>query len=138
MASLITCAMIVVDKVCLALGIDTRMGKFLEYNNILVFIGSLSIFLYFIDLNIKNKNLNKSITFIAPLTLAVYLIHEQYLISKILYMDILNVPICYHNNYSIFIVIGYVVNIFMICISIEYVRQRVIKVYNKRKELNET
>lgn len=136
-ALLIACAMIIIDKICLILSIHTLRGKFLEYNNILVFISSLSIFLYFKNLNIKNKNLSRVITFIGPLTLAVYLIHEQYLMSKILYMDILNVPVCYHNNYSIFIVIGYVISIFIICIGIEYVRQKLISFYNRRKILYE-
>ncbi len=133
MVLMITCVMILVDKICLTLGIDTRRDKFLKYNNILVFIGSISIFLYFKNMNIKNKNSSQAITFIAPLTLAVYLIHEQYLMSKILYMDILNVPVCYHNNYSILIVIGYVISIFIICIGIEYVRQKVIGFWNIRK-----
>lgn len=137
MGILITLLMILLDNICFSIGRETVRGKFLEYNNFLVLIESLSLFLYFKNLKINNKGINKIITLVAPLTLAVYLIHEQYALSKVLYKDILKISICYHNNYSIFIIIGYVMILFSVCVLIEYIRQKIIKVYIKRKNLNE-
>ncbi len=132
----ITILMVILDKVALATGKDTLKGKFLEYNNFLVLIESLSLFMAFRNLKIEKKSFIKTIEFVSPLTLAVYLIHEQYGLSNILYYNILNMTKCYNNNYSIFIIIGYAILIFTICIFIEYIRKTVFN-FVKRKELNE-
>lgn len=131
-AVLITVIMVILDNI----GKGTLKGKFLEYNNFLVLIESLSLFMVFRNLKVERKSFTKIIEFVSPLTLAVYLIHEQYGLSNILYYNILNMTKCYNNNYSIFIIIGYAILIFTICIFIEYIRKTVFN-FVKRKELNE-
>lgn len=131
-AVLITVIMVILDNI----GKGTLKEKFLEYNNFLVLIESLSLFMVFRNLKVERKSFIKIIEFVSPLTLAVYLIHEQYGLSNILYYNILNMKKCYNNNYSIFIIIGYAILIFTICIFIEYIRKTVFN-FVKRKELNE-
>lgn len=55
------------------------IGSFFSYayNSFFVVIGSISLFLYFTQVEIKNKILIKIIKFFSPLTLGIYLIHEQ-------------------------------------------------------------
>ena len=106
-------------------------GKLLAYSMPLVLIESVSLFLFFNSLEIKNKIIKKITLFIAPLTFAVYLIHEHLSIRNILYFDILHARICYNNPYGIFIIIGSVIAIFICCIIIKYLRQNVLKLIEK-------
>lgn len=89
--------------------------------------------MYFKQLNIKSSKLIKVIEFIAPLTLAVYLIHEQSQLRTVLYNKILHTEICYHNPYGIFIVIGSVLTIFIYCVAIEFIRQKILEIVLKIK-----
>lgn len=110
--------------------------RLLAYNNILVFIESIALFMFFKNLTVKNKKIIEIIKFVSPLTLAVYLIHEQYGARKMLYFDILHMSNCYNNNFSMFFILGYAVTIFIICIIIEYIR-RISVNFIKRKYSNE-
>ena len=89
-------------------------------------------FLYFKSIKIKNETINKIILKIAPLTFAVYIIHEQPTLRNILYKDILHTEICYHNIYGIFIILGSVIAIFIICVLIEYIRKKVFKLIERK------
>lgn len=105
--------------------------KLLYYNMPLVLIESICLFLFCNTIEIKNKFVQKVILFIAPLTFAVYIIHEQPVLSKLLYTNILYTEICYHNPYSIFIIIGSVLAVFVICIGIEYIRTKLFELIKK-------
>ena len=94
----------------------------------LVFISSVCLFLYCVNIEINGLKIKRLILNIAPLTFAVYIIHEQPVMSRILYKKILHTDICYHNPYGIFCVIISVLIVFMICISIEYIRVKMLKI----------
>ena len=77
---------------------------------------------------------------IAPLTFAVYLIHEQPSLVTILYKKILHTEICYHNPYAIFIMFGSIFAVFIVCILVEYIRIKVIdfirkKIQNRKEKI---
>ena len=126
-AIIVTIGILALDFVGTYLGKGTLMENFIQYNNIFVLIESIALFMYFKQLNIKSRKLIKVIEFIAPLTLAVYLIHEQSQLRTVLYNKILHTEICYHNPYGIFIAIGSVLAIFITCIVIEFIRQKILK-----------
>ena len=126
-AIIVTRGMLLLDYIGNAFGKENLREKFLQYNNIFVLIESIALFMYFKQLNIKSRKLIKVIEFIAPLTLAVYLIHEQSQLRTVLYNKILHTEICYHNPYGIFIAIGSVLAIFITCIVIEFIRQKILK-----------
>ena len=131
-AIIVTIGMLSLDFVGSHLGSETLMNKFIQYNNIFVLMESIALFMFFKQLNIKNTKIIKIVEFIAPLTLAVYLIHEQSQLRTVLYDKILHTEICYHNPYGIFIMIGTVLAVFVSCILIEFFRK---KVFEKSKKL---
>ena len=135
-AIIVTIGMLSLDIIGDFLGKENLMEKFIQYNNIFVLIESIALFMYFKQLNITNKKLTKIIAFIAPLTLAVYLIHEQSQLKTVLYNKILHTEICYHNPYGILIVIVSVIIIFLLCIVVEFIRQKVLKSLKNKKDLN--
>lgn len=126
-AIIVTIGMLALDFVGTYLGKGTLMDKFIQYNNIFVLMESIALFMFFKQLNIKNTKIIKIVEFIAPLTLAVYLIHEQSQLRTVLYDKILHTEICYHNPYGIFIMIGTVLVIFIVCIIIEFMRQKILQ-----------
>ena len=131
-AIIVTIGMLSLDFVGSHLGSETLMNKFIQYNNIFVLMESIALFMFFKQLNIKNTKIIKIVEFIAPLTLAVYLIHEQSQLRTVLYDKILHTEICYHNPYGIFIMIGTVLAVFVSCILIGFFRK---KVFEKSKKL---
>ena len=134
---IVTIGMLASDIIGNYLGKVTFRDKFISYNNIFILIESIALFMYFKQLDIKSSKLIKVIEFIAPLTLAVYLIHEQSQLRTVLYNKILHTEICYHNPYGIFIAIGSVIAVFITCIIIEFIRQKVLKKSKKvKKNLN--
>lgn len=135
----ITVAMLLVDYINAYIGKNIILAsQFLQYNNILVLIESIALFMYFKNWVPKHQATVRIISFVAPLTLAVYLIHEQSQLRSVFYDKVLHTSICYHNPYSIFIVMGSVVTIFAICILIEWLRKLVVnKLFVKPMELEE-
>lgn len=126
--SIITTIIIqIAQKVVTVLNIQYPSDKFWNYNMPLVFISSVCLFLYCVNIEINGLKIKRLILNIAPLTFAVYIIHEQPVFSRILYKKILHTDICYHNPYGIFCVIISVLIVFMICISIEYIRVKMLK-----------
>lgn len=118
------------------LGININSGKIWAYNNPIILIESIALFLYFHSLKINNKYISKIILKIAPLTFGVYLIHEQSVLRTVLYKNILHTEICYHNPYGCLILIASVLLIFSICIGIEYVRKCSLAFIKKRKKMS--
>jgi len=98
-----------------------------DYNNILVYVSSICFFLTFLNFRIKGNIAQKIIGFIAPLTFAVYLIHESPFVVDFLWEKI-NVSVwCVDNGLFFLFAIGLVLILFLLCCSIEFVRSRVFK-----------
>lgn len=133
-----TIGIIIVKMICKKIGMSDVSKTLWMYNSPINVIASLSLFLYFIPINLNNKNISKILVGIAPLTFSVYLIHQQIGLSSILYKEILHTEICYNNLYGVLILFASVIIIFLISIFIEYLRKKVteilVKKYYKIKE----
>ena len=94
------------------------------YNTIFNLIGSISLFLTFKNMNIKDNNIiNKLSTY----TFTVYIIHENSFLVKILYRDIFNCDKFYNDKFMILNMIYTVLGIYVMCIIIEYIRRLLMK-----------
>ena len=94
------------------------------YNTIFNLIGSISLFLTFKNMNIKDNNIiNKLSTY----TFTVYIIHENSFLVKILYRDIFNCDKFYNDKFMILNMIYTVLGICVMCIIIEYIRRLLMK-----------
>ena len=63
----------------------TLSGLFFRYNSMLVAGASIALFCFFLQLRIREGGLNRLILQVAPLTFAVYLIHDHPLIRDLLW-----------------------------------------------------
>lgn len=108
-----------------------------SYSNPLTLIASLCIFMMFKKIKIENQKVVKIISCISSTTFGIYLLHDNAMIRSKLYSDFLNVSQFYNSNFAVLIFIGYAVLIFVICMIIEFLRQRLFKLvkklYNKIK-----
>lgn len=119
--------------------------KFYQTTNFFIFIESITLFLFFKDLKMKGNLIQKTAVKIAPLTLAVYLIHQTPALDAILYNKILHTNICYNNKFAILITFSCVLLVFILLLFIESIRQYLSKkivelvkntnVYNKIKSI---
>jgi hypothetical protein len=100
---------------------------FYSYNSIVSVFCALALFQAFRGLQIKSKGIDKAICFIAPLTFAVYLIHEQYLFRPVLW-EILAPGKTAEKPYMVIYVLACVILVFSACCLIEWIRQRLFKV----------
>lgn len=114
----------------------TDKVRFYNYNSITIFLSSLFLFLFFKNLRINSNVLKSCILKIAPLTLGVYLIHDNINLWVVLYRDIIHTSNYLDSRYFIFISILYVVCIFIVCIIIEYLRHKVAVYLGKTKLYN--
>lgn len=107
-----------------------------DYNNILVYAGAVLLFLAFLNINIKKKTPKRIICFVAPLTFAVYLIHESPYVFPQLWKTINEATWCVDNGLFIFFAIGTVVAIFICCCIVEFVRQLAFKYLGINRAIN--
>lgn len=107
-------------------------SKFYNYNSMFVFISSLSLFMFFKNITFKNNTLKKLVSFLAPLTFGVYLIHENIFLRQILYNGIFN-----SKNYIDYVIIYPLIVfiqalfILVICSLLEYIRINLFKKLEK-------
>ncbi len=118
-----------IDFLMETVGLASRLYN---YNFITVFISSVFLFLYFKNIEIRNSKIINIVSKIAPLTFAVYIIHEQTVLREILYLDILNLDQLWNNAMQLVIIPVIVIMIFLICILLEKVTQNTIQkwIYN--------
>ncbi len=107
-----------------------------DYNNILVYFGAVFLFLTFININFKNLYIRKIILLLSPLTFAVYLIHENPLLSELLWNTINLESYCVNNFAFIFFAFGIILLIFICCCLIEFLRQKIFKLLHINEALN--
>lgn len=119
----ITVIQIIIGKTNLPI-LQNYKNNSLSYNSFLVLIQSVVVFLFFKDVEIKNSIIKKIILYIAPLTLGVYLIHNNCYLSNILWGKIIKTTEYLGENiYKILIILGIsVFFIFTVCCIIEKIR----------------
>ena len=102
-------------------GLGFESSIFFAYNNLFVFIGTVSLFMFFSQLYIKSKLINK----IAKLTFGIYLIHDNNYVREILYDKILHVDKWIDSNVFIIVAIISIGLIFISCGIIELCRSKI-------------
>lgn len=105
-------------------------SNYIRYNFIFVLMQSVCYFLWFSTLNIKSKIIN----FIAPLTLGIYLIHDNPFMQPRIYTWFginPNIPIT--SKTIIIKVFLIAIFIFIVGAIIEFIRQQIFKFIKKRK-----
>jgi surface polysaccharide O-acyltransferase-like enzyme len=113
------------------LGGSIWLGSFYTYNSILVLIGSVALFLFFINTKkTNNKIASKVILSLSGLTFGVYLIHDNGAVRNILW-NRLGTENLANSQGLILAMIVYVILIYLSCSMIEYVRQIVFKKVGK-------
>lgn len=100
------------------------IGIFYNYNSIFILGASLFLFLGFLNIEIKQKWMEKVILWTAPLTFGVYLIHDHPSLRPLLWnwVDAFSkVGKWYFPVFMIFVILS----IFLICIFTEYIRKKI-------------
>ena len=87
--------------------------------------------MFFKDLKIKNENVRKTILGVAPLTLAVYIVHEHPLVSRFLYQNWLHLNAFWNSKYYIIITFFMSLAIYAVCCIIEYLRSKIVKMLER-------
>ena len=124
---------IVVIRSFLAYNDNTFYPKYLSaYNNILVFIESILLFLYFENLKISNKEVENLITKVSPLVLGVYLLHEVPYMRKYIWDDLLHPSLYVNDNFLYCYMIVCIGSIFGVGILVEWVRRLLLKCFNNK------
>ncbi|MDR0914089.1 MAG: acyltransferase [Oscillospiraceae bacterium] len=86
---------------------------FYKYNSVIVLISSVSLFLFFSKVNIKNRFANAAILFIAPLTFGIYLIHNNIIVIKSLWTVLLT-PFA-NSAYTPLVALAVSLFVFIVC-----------------------
>ena len=120
---------------------------FYKYNSIFVTVAAISLFIIFLNINIKGNRLNRLIGIVSPLTFGVYLIHNNPSIREFMWNAIDLPGMMNKLNIGVFVLcgIGIICGIFCICAGIEFIRlyiyKKIIctkfykKIYNKISEI---
>ncbi|MDQ0196275.1 acyltransferase [Paenibacillus wynnii] len=104
-----------------------------NYNNPLVVIGSVSLFLYFKDLNIENNKLSRTIYYASNSVLAVYIIHSSSSVATYFNQFLRNYSIKLNFLLNTVFLLLYSIAIFCVCAFIEeMVRKKLfLNIFNK-------
>lgn len=102
-----------------------------RYNSLFSLIGSVCLFLVFKNIVITGKFWTRLIKFVAPLTLGVYLIHDNPLLRNYVWKGLVNMESLTPN--SPLIVFVYVLLVFTICLMLDCVRKLVTSLYSNNQ-----
>ena len=112
----------------------TMASLFFSYNSIFCVLGTICIFQYFRGIEIKTYWMQKVINIVAPLTFAVYLIHDQSDIRQILwnYLGLYNYA---QSSYLLLKIITISIGIFVICCFFDKIRKIIVEKSNINKHI---
>ena len=96
-------------------------SSFYAYNFLPTYIASIALFMLFLNMIINNNIFNKIIAFLSPLTLGVYLIHQNQYVSTIIWQK-LQVSSQLPNHYFILFAIMSIIAIYITCSMIDWFR----------------
>lgn len=102
---------------------ELECNMFYAYNSITITLSSICLFMFFKKVKIKNEWIKKGILKVAPLTFAVYIIHEHPLVRKNLYKNILHTDLFLQSKkFGMYIFLS-CIGIFVISCLIEEIRR---------------
>lgn len=110
------------------------IGNWYRYDSVPVYIMTLAVFVFFLNVEIKNKVLSKVIEFVTPHVFGVYLIHAHANVSPSLW-GLLQLPSKMNDWFFFLIQLSVVVSIFAICIILDYIRTITIGRLEKAKSV---
>lgn len=109
------------------------LGLFLDikpwrmYTSPTIILAAMVLLILFTRISIKNTTIKKIVKFIAPLTFGIYLVHDNFYVSKMLIDD----SFVFVTNYNLIIgaimVLSIALTIFIICLFIEMIRNKIFK-----------
>ena len=105
------------------------LDYYYRYNCILVVISSVALFILFLSVRIKNKAVTFVIKYFAPLTLGVYLIHDNPNMRNIIWGKLFLRDSLFSSPLLIVQILGRIVCIFLICSLIDFFRSLLFKVF---------
>lgn len=105
-------------------------GRAWSYSTIFNLISSISLFMIFKNIKIKN---NKIINSLATYTFTVYIIHENNFVVKFIYNNIFKSNLFWNSNYMIIHLIITTIGIYLMCVIIEYLRRKIFSKYFDNK-----
>lgn len=120
-AILIYCICVIATMICSCIS-----NTAFNYSSIFNLLGAISLFLIFKSIKIKN---NKIINKLASYTFAIYIIHENQLISAFLYRRIFNTLKYSNSNYLLLHMVFTAIGIYIICVILEFVRRLIMNKY---------
>lgn len=124
---IICSAMIFIGRlVMIYLGKNHFASLLLSYNNVLVILGALGLFMFMKSISIKSKFINN----ISLITFGVFLIHDNPYIRSILYTSILHTNRWYYSIWFIVVAIISIIGVFISCAIIEQVRIKIFDMLN--------
>jgi len=83
----------------------------------------------FLNIRVENKFVQRVISFVAPLTMGVYLIHDNEKARDFVWQGLRDME---PTIAAPFMTIGYVIMVFVVCLAIDEVRQLLFSIINKR------
>ena len=101
-----------------------------NYNFIFTFASSFMLFVAFKNISIKNARFAGFCTFLSPLTLGVYLVHDNSCVRDILWHKAVQPLLAFDKPYFVLYLLVCVLAVFFICAFIEYFRQLLFKLFN--------
>ncbi len=104
---------------------------YFNYNSILVFLSSICLFRFFLEIDIKNSTLRKIIKAIAPLMLGVYLIHDNRLGREYIWKALSCVQEMTIG--ALAYIVGILILLFLTCIIVEWTRSKVFSLLLERR-----
>jgi hypothetical protein len=106
---------------------NNYISSVISYNSLIMFLSSVCLFMFFLNINIKREWIRRLICNVAPLTFGVYLLHEWPDLRNYLWTKIFNPP-KYVNSFKMYpYLLITVVSIFICGIIVEWIR---IKFFN--------
>ena len=109
---------------------------FSRYCSILVLVASVSLFMSFREINVKNTFVVSFIKTLAPLTFGIYLIHDNFVVRNFLYFDLFKLNTLPHNLIAIPIIFLDILLVFVGAALIEWCRSKLFLVLEKSKKYN--
>lgn len=103
-----------------------------RYNSTIVLVASVALFVAFLKLRIQSDWLKRIIRFVSPLTLGVYLIHDNPRVREVLWQEWFPLSSMERNLLLPLKTISIVLLIFVVCITIDYLRARLFAVLEAR------
>ena len=98
------------------------IDNWFRYDSAPVYIMSISLFAGFLNINIKSERASRMISFVAPMTLGVYLIHAHADVSPWSWY-VLALPEKMNSGMFVLVQLGCVAGIFAVCITIDAARK---------------